>query len=372
MTGKIPEQDGDESPPTSLKDRIGRALSSDPVRPAWGLAIGALLGGALGFAAGSLVLPTTAAIGVAVGAILVAAIGLATPRGLRAKFAPVTGLIVLFALFLAHFTTGNPLIAGLAMAVVMFLSALSIAGGAAVAVIGTILGMAYFIPAVVGYTTDISTADTAIQGALGVAAGLITVSLLARFVKPIEVPAKPRSDAKPNGSGRSGPLHKMLAAAKAHTPLRAYAVRRAIVIGAAVGIYQVSGNHNAFWIALTLFAVLGPDEVTTWEKALNRSVGTIAGALLVGSLAQVLDPRIVIGIGVAALIVGISYMKRNYAVYSAGMAMLVVALFGASDNQFFGWAGLRILDTVIGVTIAIASLYLLPYRGGEGPADATT
>jgi uncharacterized membrane protein YgaE (UPF0421/DUF939 family) len=75
---------------------------------------------------------------------------------------------------------------------------------------------------------------------------------------------------------------------------------------------------------------------------------------------------------VAALTVGISFMKRNYAVYSAGMAMLIVALFGASDDQFFGWAGLRILDTIIGVTIAIASLYLLPYRDHDGPEEATT
>ncbi len=143
------------------------------------------------------------------------------------------------------------------------------------------------------------------------------------------------------------------------------------MIGTAVGVYQISGNHNVFWVALTLFAVLGPDEASTWTKALNRSVGTIAGALLVGALAQVLEPQIVIGIGIAALIIGVSFMKRNYAVYSAGIAMLIVALFGFGDDQFFEWAGLRILDTVIGVTIAIASLYLLPYRDHEGPEGAT-
>lgn len=361
------ETGGDNAPRRSVKSRIANSLSSNPVRPAWGLSLGGLVGGVLGFAAGGLVLPTEAAVGAGVTAILVTAIGLATPRGLRSKLAPLTGLITLVALFLAHLATGSPLVSGLAMGAVMFVSAISSAGGKAIGVIGTVLGTAYFIPAVVGYTADISTPDTILQGIIGVAAGLVTVALLARFIKPLETPPKQQPNQKLDASNDSGPLHAMLAAARTRSPLRAYAVRRAIVVGIAVGIYQASGSHNVFWVALTLFAVLSPDESSTWGKALNRSVGTIAGALLVGALAQVLEPQIMIGIGAAALIVGISFMQRNYAVYSAGMAMLIVALFGASDNQFFEWAGLRILDTGIGVAIAIASLYLLPYRDNDGP-----
>ena len=370
MAGTGAETGGDAESRRSVKSRIASSLSSNPVRPAWGLSLGGLIGGGLGFSIGSQLLPTEAAVGAGVTAILVTAIGLATPRGLRSKLAPLTGLIALVALLLAHLGTGSPLVSGLAMGAVMFVSAISSAGGRAVAVIGTVLGTAYFIPAVVGYTADISTPDTALQGILGVAAGLLTVALLARFVEPLEAPGTPQPDARLEGKDDTGPLHAMLAAARTRSPLRAYAVRRAIVIGIAVGVYQASGSHNVFWVALTLFAVLSPDESSTWGKALNRSVGTIAGALLVGALAQVLEPEIVIGIGVAALIIGVSFMKRNYAVYSAGMAMLIVALFGASDNQFFEWAGLRILDTVIGVTIAIASLYLLPYRDDDGPAEA--
>ncbi len=372
MTGDTAEGGDGKDVPRSLRSRITGALSSNPVRPAWGLSIGGLVGGGLGFGLGSLVLPIEAAVGAGVTGILVTAIGLATPRGLRSKFTPLTGLIVLVALLLAHLSTGSPLVAGLAMALVMFVSALSVAGGKAVAVIGTVLGTAYFIPAVVGYTADLSTLETVLQGIFGIAAGLVTVALLARFVKPLETPAKPQPGGTGDGATGAGPLHLMLAAAGTRSPLRAYAVRRAIVIGLAVGVYQASGSHNVFWVALTLFAVLSPDESSTWGKALSRSVGTIAGALLLGALAQVLEPQIVIGIGVAALIVGISFMKRNYAVYSAGMAMLIVALFGASDDQFFAWAELRILDTIIGVTIAIASLYLLPYRDHDGPEEATT
>lgn len=346
------------------------ALSSNPVRPAWGLSLGGIVAAGLGFGAATLVLPTEAALGAGVSALLVAAIGLASPRGLRSKAAPIAGLIVLVALLLAHFSTGSPLVAALAMAAVMFVSALSIAGGKVVAVIGTVLGTAYFVPAIVGYTTDISTLHTLLSGALGVAAGLVAVGLLARFVSPIETGnAKPVAPDSGVGQTDAGPLGRILAAAKTRSPLRTYAFRRALVVGTAVGVYQVSGNHNVFWVALTLFAVLGPDEASTWEKALNRSVGTIAGALFLGALAQVLDPEIVIGLGVAALAVGVAFLKRNYAVYSAGMAMLVVALFGASDDQFFDWAWLRILDTVIGVTIALASLYLIPSRRGGAPPD---
>ena len=367
------DEKGDSGERPSRRKQVARALSSNPVRPAWGLSLGGIVAAGLGFWVATHFLPTEAALGAGISALLVAAIGLASPRGLRAKAAPIAGAIVLLALLLAHFSTGSPLVAALAMGAVMFVSALSIAGGRVVAVIGTVLGTAYFVPAIVGYTTDISTLETLLSGAIGVAAGLVTVGLLAHFVRPIDtVNAKSATPDSGLGQTDSGPLGRILAAAKTRSPLRSYAFRRAIVVGAAVGVYQVSGNHNAFWVALTLFAVLGPDEASTWEKALNRSVGTIAGALFLGALAQVLDPKIVIGLGVAAPAIGVAFLKRNYAVYSAGMAMLVVALFGASEDQFLGWAGLRILDTVIGATIALASLYLIPSRKGDTPDDETS
>ncbi len=373
MSGGIPDEvsgKGSGESGASLTDRLTSALSSNPVPPAWGLALAGLAGGGLGFATGAAIDgPSATAVGASMTALFVTITGLAAPRGGRAKAVPVIATIVLTGRMLAHVSTGDPVVAGLAMAAVMFLSAIGFAGGPIAAVVGSLLGMAYFIPAVIGYTTGLSTSDTLVVGLLGIGASLLTVAALSRVVEP-PAPAggPPTQEKAPVGAS---PLARIFDAARTSSAIRAYAIRRAIVVGAAVGAYQATGNHNAFWVALTVFVVLGPDESSTWDKALTRSAGTIAGALFLGALAQVLPADAVIAIGVIALLVGIGFFQRNYAVYSAGIAMVVVALFGAGDDQFLTWAGLRILDTVAGATIAIASLYLIPYRGGDGPVEGS-
>lgn len=355
--------------------RVAASLASSPVDPAWGLSGAALAAFGLGYGVGEMLGPEGTAIGSAITALFIAVAGLAAPKGTRSKAAPAAAIIAFVGVVLAHLTTGDPVISGLAMAGVMFLASISRAGGVIPAVFGALLGSAYFLPALVGYTNDVSTPDTLLLGVIGAGSALVTVGLLARLVDPLELP-KPSSGSAEGSSSRDdkGSLARIAAAALTRSADRAYAVRRALLLGVAIGLYQASGSHNVFWVALAIFAVLGPDEASTWGRALNRSIGTIAGALLLGALAQVLPAEVVIGIGGIALIVAVAFYARNYAVYSAGVAMLVVALFGASDDQFFHWAGLRILDTAIGAAIAIASLYLIPYRdtggsdGEPGPA----
>ncbi|MFZ9669457.1 MAG: FUSC family protein [Solirubrobacterales bacterium] len=364
----VPEGNGHEK--HSLRSRAATALSSKPVQPAWGLSAGALLAFGLGFLAARAAGLEEAALGGAITALFVGIAGLASPKGLRFKAAGATALIVFLGLILAHLTTGEPIVAGVAMALVMFSAAIVRAAGPVPALLGVLLGAAYFIPATIGYTTDISTPNTLLLGLVGIAAGLVTVIVLARPVDPIELQPGTSAPTADTGGDESGtPLQLIGAAIRGRTPIRAYAFRRGLVIGVAVAVYLATGNHNAFWIALTIFVVLGPDEASTLEKALNRSVGTIAGALLLGALAQFLPTEIVVGIGVIALVISVAFMLRNYAIYSAGIAMLIVALFGASDQAFIEWAGLRILDTLIGATIAIASLYLLPSKPGEKPSE---
>lgn len=355
-----------------LRRRVAESLSSSPVKPAWGLSGAALAAFGLAYWLGDAIGPEGTAIGSAITALFVAVAALAAPRGARIRGAPAAAIIVLVGLFLAHLSTGDPVIAGLAMAAVMFLAAISRAGGVIPAVLGALLGGAYFIPALVGYAYDISTPDTLLLGAIGAVAGLVVVLLLAWFVDPLDLP-KPASQPgrKEQADGETGPLARIVRAATTRSRIRTYAFRRAVLLGIAIGVYEATGNHNVFWITLAIFAVLGPDESSTWSKALNRSTGTIVGALILGALAQVLPSEVVIAIGGLALIVAVAFYARNYAVYSAGVAMLVVALYGVSDDEFIRWAGLRILDTAIGATLAIASLYLIPYLGKEPPDGAT-
>ena len=170
--------------------------------------------------------------------------------------------------------------------------------------------------------------------------------------------AESLKEARSNKNG-ANPLALMWKSLVSGGPEARYGIRRGVILGIAMAAYQVGDNHNIFWVMLTMFAVLQPDASLTWTRAIKRSAGTIGGALLIGALGQFLPPKVVVGLGVAALIVGLSWYKSNYAVYVAGTTILTVSIFGAIDGGFATWAGLRVIDTVIGATIAIAAGYLI-------------
>jgi uncharacterized membrane protein YccC len=136
-----------------------------------------------------------------------------------------------------------------------------------------------------------------------------------------------------------------------------------VLLGLAVGFYQVDRNQNVFWVMLTIFIVLQPDPGSTWTKSLKRGIGTVAGALAVGMIAQVAPAGMVVVFGVVALTVGLAYYRSNYTIYAAGVTVLTVALIGDQGGDFAEWALLRAADTVIGIAIAIAAVYvILPDR----------
>ena len=62
---------------------------------------------------------------------------------------------------------------------------------------------------------------------------------------------------------------------------------------------------------------------------------------------------------------------------AAGISFLIIAIFGTSDESGDGllaWSGLRILDTMIGVAIAVVGTYLIRPREkprGPGPEAKT-
>lgn len=295
--------------------------------------------------------------------VVIAAIAAPQPATFKAGIA--SGVATSLALLLAHLTGSTPILAGISMAAVALLTGVAVAGGPLAGGIGSVLGTAYFIPAALSLTEEFSIERTVELGLIGVLAGLLVVFavVVTQKIRGIEHPA-PKKKAAPDPD-QPGPLAMIAQALRHPSPERNYGLRRALLIGTGLAIYLATENHNALWILLTIFIVLQPDMEKTWTKAINRSKGNIAGALAVGTLAQFLSGEVVTGIGLAALVVGLAYYRRNYAVYAAGISFLVVALMGAQEGDFISWAGMRAADAVIGGAIAIAAVYfILPQKEG--------
>lgn len=137
-------------------------------------------------------------------------------------------------------------------------------------------------------------------------------------------------------------------------------VSYAVPLGILMGLFQIDGSQNVFWVMLTVFLVYTPDRLKTRAKASQRVTGTILAALAVGVLAQFVPVTPLLVASGAFLVIGIWFYERNYALYAAAITCLIVAKHGAADGDFVGWAALRVIDTLIGVGVALAATLVLP------------
>jgi uncharacterized membrane protein YccC len=249
------------------------------------------------------------------------------------------------------------------MALVAFFGAILAAGSSALGVAGMLLSLAYFLPAATSTTRGLDLARAVELGLIGVGAGLVVVGLLValRAIRG-KSPNKAEKDAA-YAAANPAPMAAIGASLRQRDDIFRYALRRSLALGVAMGIFQINSNHNVFWIMLTMFIVLGPDRASSWQKAVQRSGGVIIGALVISGLAQILPVEAMIGLAIVALLGGFLYVQRNYMVYAAGLTFMVLTIFGAKDANFTGWAERRVVDTLIGATIALLVGYLvLPDR----------
>lgn len=290
--------------------------------------------------------------------LFVVGTAIAVPGPVSYGAAVIIGILATVGLLIAEVTTGSPVAAGLAMGIVSLLMSLSRAGGKVAFAVGLVLGTGYFLPATLGLVDGISGEDVVELGLAGIATGLFLAVIVATLHRIAGGPPQPRNRPEQH-SKREPALPLMWAELRRVGPDARTGIRRGILLGVVMGLYQVDGNVNLFWILLTINLVLQPDPGAMWNRALSRSAGAIVGALMVGLLSQILPASTVIVLGVFAAIGGLSWYRKDYTVYAAGVTFLAVAIYGADTGSFWTWAGLRAADTLIGASIAIASLYLI-------------
>ena len=291
--------------------------------------------------------------------LFVVGTALAVPEPVSYRAAVAIGLVATLGLLIAEATTGDPIPAGIAMGVVSLLMSLGRAGGKVSFVVGLVLGTAYFLPATLGLVDGIGGEDVAEIGLAGIVVGLIlamAVSTLHRLFGK----ESPAEEKEPRTAERPGPaLPLMWAELRGLGPDARTGIRRGLLLGTVMALYQVDGNVNFFWILLTINLILQPDPNAAVNRALSRSTGAVIGALLVGVLSQFIPGTTMIILGVLAVLFGISWYRKDYTVYAACVTFLAVSIYGADTGSFWEWAGLRAMDTLIGAAVAIASIYLI-------------
>jgi uncharacterized membrane protein YccC len=139
-----------------------------------------------------------------------------------------------------------------------------------------------------------------------------------------------------------------------------HAVRVAIVT--AIGTAIIIGWHlqHGIWLPMTSLVVLQPEYGGTITRALERTGGTLAGAIIAGVLLATLHGTAAFDVAIAVLLFAtFALIRRRYGYAIVFLTPLIILLIapGAADP----WRDLadRVVDTLIGAALALAAVQLL-------------
>jgi hypothetical protein len=125
-------------------------------------------------------------------------------------------------------------------------------------------------------------------------------------------------------------------------------------------------TRDGLWVFLG--AVPLPPASGRFRGEPSRVAGTLLGVFVLGLPAPVLPVNALLVLGALALLPGIASSRRYPAPAAGRSAMATVIVVGAPSDAVNTWAGHRLLDILIGCSLALAAHSLLWPR--EQPADS--
>ncbi|HEX6840241.1 MAG TPA: FUSC family protein, partial [Stellaceae bacterium] len=158
------------------------------------------------------------------------------------------------------------------------------------------------------------------------------------------------------------PSGAALATLRAHlTPDSAifrHALRVAVVAALGTAVITRYALAHGIWLPLTSLVILQPEYGGTISRALQRTAGTIAGAVLAGVLLSAVHGTIAFDAALAALLfTTFALIRRRYGYAIIFLTPIVMLLIGAGSAD--PWVDLaeRIAYTMVGAALALAAGY---------------
>lgn len=135
-----------------------------------------------------------------------------------------------------------------------------------------------------------------------------------------------------------------------------YALRLTVVLALSTELYRQLHFASGYWIPMTALLVLRPGIADTASRAIARTVGTLAGAVLSSVFLLYVHPA---PIGLATLVVlftwlSYSVLNVNYALFSLFLTSYIVFLLSLNDIPGPEIARHRFICTVLGGAIALS------------------
>ena len=146
------------------------------------------------------------------------------------------------------------------------------------------------------------------------------------------------------------------------SPAFRHAIRLAVIVPFLDIAAQHAGLSRSYWVPLSAAVVLRPDYMATLTRGLARMGGTVVGVGMIGAIVGGLHPGAAATVALAALTGwgAFSFYQSSYGIGVAFLTGLVLLLVTVGQPGSLATAGYRLLDSVIGGSVALVAYLLWP------------
>ncbi len=150
----------------------------------------------------------------------------------------------------------------------------------------------------------------------------------------------------------------------------AYSLRLLVTVAVSTEIYHRLHFASGYWIPMTAVLVLKPGLADTANKAIARTLGTVAGAWLLSILIAHFTPSPVVLAAVTVVFAWLSYatLNVNYALFGVFITGYIVFLLSLAQIPGGEIAHRRAVCTAIGGALALAVRLVVLHRRKKGQA----
>ncbi len=139
-----------------------------------------------------------------------------------------------------------------------------------------------------------------------------------------------------------------------------HCARLSLVILAGYLLGWALGVHNAYWIILTVVVIMRPTYVQSKDRSVQRTVGTLAGALVAAAVVAFTDSHVIYAVvgGLSMPFVFI-FLDRDYRVSAFFVTLNLVFTYALLHPDAYTVITYRVVDTLIGAGLAFSASRLL-------------
>ncbi|WP_430648121.1 FUSC family protein [Agromyces sp. GXS1127] len=257
--------------------------------------------------------------------------------------------------FLAYVTAENAWAAALVLAVAAYLTGLAYGISRAAGSAGYLL-LCWVLVVLIGQSRDEYPGATSVAFLIGGAIAMALVGIVALVTRGRAFPAPLEEPVANAGAGGKATFGSLVT-----SDLGIWNLVRAVLIVFAVVIgYSLTTDLDPYWAAIVLLIVFLPDLGKTMFKAIQRGVGTIVGVLTATGLIAAFDadpPMIVV------MIIGafgaVAFYSANYMIYAFFLTNAVLSYYWLAVDHEMSGPGIRIVDTLIGIALAIGGVAIV-------------